>query len=76
VVDAQVFGERVHVTLAEESGAIEERFRAALHGTALAGASVRQVQPSLEDVFIAQLSGDPPSPLRGFGEASREKVSG
>jgi ABC-2 type transport system ATP-binding protein len=76
VVDAQVFGERVHVTLDEESGAIEERFRAALQGTALADVSVRQVQPSLEDVFIAQLSGDPPSPQRGFGEASREKVRG
>jgi len=58
VVDAQVFGERVHVTLDHELGAIDEGFRAALQETPLAGAPVRQVQPSLEDVFIAQLSGD------------------
>ncbi|HLG60010.1 MAG TPA: ABC transporter ATP-binding protein [Vicinamibacterales bacterium] len=76
VVDAQLFGERVHVTLDADSDEIEERFKAALSATPLAGVPVRQVQPSLEDVFIAQLSGAPPSPLRGFGEASREKVSG
>jgi len=54
VVDAQVFGDRIHVTLDE--AADESRFRAALETTRLAGAHVRQVQPSLEDVFIAQLS--------------------
>ncbi len=35
----------------------EERFRAALRATPLADAPVRPVPPSLEDVFIAQLSG-------------------
>jgi drug efflux transport system ATP-binding protein len=56
VVDAQVFGERVHVTLAGGDDA-EERFRAALASTRLARAPVRPVQPSLEDVFIARISG-------------------
>ena len=55
VRDAQVFGERIHVTLDEQSTRREERFRAALRATPLADAPVRQVQPSLEDVFIAQL---------------------
>ena len=56
VVDAQVFGERVHVTLAGDDGA-EDEFRAALASTALAEAPVRAVTPSLEDVFIARISG-------------------
>ena len=72
VRDAQVFGERIHITLDEPSGDGEERFRAALRATPFAAVPVRQVPPSLEDVFIAQLSG-PPSPLGGIGEASREK---
>ena len=37
-------------------------------------APVRRVQPSLEDVFIAQLSGGPHSPRRGLGEAGRENA--
>jgi drug efflux transport system ATP-binding protein len=56
VVDAQVFGERVHVTLAGGDDA-EAGFRAALASTTLAQAPVRAVTPSLEDVFIARLSG-------------------
>jgi ABC-2 type transport system ATP-binding protein len=73
VRDAQVFGERIHITLDDLSGDGEERFRAALRATPFAGVPVRQVPPSLEDVFIAQLSGGPPSPLGGSGETSREK---
>jgi ABC-2 type transport system ATP-binding protein len=69
VRDAQVFGERIHITLDEASGASEERFKAAVRATPLADVPVRHVQPSLEDVFIAQLSGSPPSPPRGSGEA-------
>ncbi len=57
VSDAQVFGERIHITLADASKAGEERFTAALRGTPFADVAVRSVQPSLEDVFIAQLSG-------------------
>jgi ABC-2 type transport system ATP-binding protein len=73
VRDAQVFGERIHITLDDDSPACEERFRAALRATPLADAAVRPVQPSLEDVFIARLSAvpGPPSP-RGPGAASRE----
>jgi ABC-2 type transport system ATP-binding protein len=57
VHDAQVFGERIHITLDDDSLACEERFRAALRATPLADAQVRSVQPSLEDVFIARLAG-------------------
>jgi ABC-2 type transport system ATP-binding protein len=56
VVDAQVFGDRIHVTLDEASGSDDSPFRTALESSTLAGVPVRQVQPSLEDVFIAQLS--------------------
>jgi len=61
VRDVQVFGERIHITLHDDSPAGEERFRTALRGTALADVPVRPVQPSLEDVFIARLS-SPSSP--------------
>jgi len=57
VADAQVFGERVHVTLADGGEATEQRFRSALASTPLASAPLRVVPPSLEDVFIARLSG-------------------
>ena len=57
VVDAQLFGERIHVTLADGGEDADARFKAALQATALSGAPVRSVQPSLEDVFIARLSG-------------------
>jgi ABC-2 type transport system ATP-binding protein len=57
VADAQVFGERVHVTLATGTDAAEEEFRSAIASTALASVPVRRVPPSLEDVFIARLSG-------------------
>jgi ABC-2 type transport system ATP-binding protein len=56
VVDAQLFGERLHVRLEDDSDAAIERFRRALDRTPLASASVRSVPPSLEDVFIAELS--------------------
>jgi drug efflux transport system ATP-binding protein len=56
VVDAQVFGERLHVTLGETSDEAIARFAEALQGTPLSGVSVRPVAPTLEDVFIAQLA--------------------
>jgi ABC-2 type transport system ATP-binding protein len=56
VADAQVFGERLHVTLGETSDEAIARFGEALQGTALRGAAVRPVTPSLEDVFIAELT--------------------
>jgi len=75
VQDAQVFGERIHITLDDDSPGCEERFMAALRTTPLADAPVRPVQPSLEDVFIARLSGGPPSPSSGPGEAGRENLN-
>jgi ABC-2 type transport system ATP-binding protein len=56
VIDAQVFGERIHVTLAQTSDEAVQRFSAALRETPLRDAPVRPVAPSLEDVFIARLS--------------------
>jgi ABC-2 type transport system ATP-binding protein len=56
VVDAQVFGERLHVTLADTDDAAVDRFAEALRATPFGDASVRPVAPSLEDVFIAQLA--------------------
>jgi ABC-2 type transport system ATP-binding protein len=55
VVDAQVFGERLHVTLEDPDEEAVGAFARALAGSTLSGATVRPVQPSLEDVFIAQL---------------------
>jgi ABC-2 type transport system ATP-binding protein len=60
VVDAQVFGERLHVTLGETSDEAIARFAQALQGTPLAGVSVRPVAPTLEDVFIARLATEEP----------------
>jgi ABC-2 type transport system ATP-binding protein len=57
VVSAQRFGERLHVTLERRDAAVE-RFTQALRATSLAGAPVRQVPPSLEDVFIAMLGNE------------------
>ena len=56
VVDAQVFGERLHVTLRDDSPEAVDHFGRALASTTLGGAAVRAIQPSLEDVFIARLS--------------------
>jgi hypothetical protein len=56
VIDAQVVGERIHVTLAQTSDEAVRRFGAALSETPLGDAPVRLVAPSLEDVFIARLS--------------------
>jgi ABC-2 type transport system ATP-binding protein len=63
VADAQVFGERIHVTLERDDEALENGFVRALQGTPLAGTPTRRVQPSLEDVFIARLAAE--------GEGSR-----
>jgi len=58
VADAQVFGERIHVTLERDDDAVENGFMRALQATPLAGMPARRVQPSLEDVFIARLSAE------------------
>jgi ABC-2 type transport system ATP-binding protein len=56
VVDAQLFGERLHVRLEDDSEAAVQRFRRALAHTPLASAPMRSVPASLEDVFISELS--------------------
>jgi ABC-2 type transport system ATP-binding protein len=57
VSDAQVFGDRLHVTVAEDGGVdAVDRFRSALEASGIPEASVRLVTPTLEDVFIAQLA--------------------
>ena len=58
VADAQIFGERIHVTLQQTSDEAFQRFMSALQATPLGGAPIRLVPPSLEDVFIARLSAE------------------
>ena len=56
VADVQVFGERLHLTLeGSTDDAVDAVAREIAH-TPLAGARVRAVPPSLEDVFIATLA--------------------
>jgi ABC-2 type transport system ATP-binding protein len=57
VLDVQVFGERLHIRLRDTSDESVARFAGALRQTPMAGAPVRPVPASLEDVFIAQLAG-------------------
>ena len=54
VINAETFGDRLHVTLSPGAGAVE-RFVEAIRSTPLGDAPVRPVPPSLEDVFIARL---------------------
>ena len=56
VADVQVFGERLHLTLENDSDDAVGDVVRQLAQTALSGASVRVVPPSLEDVFIATLA--------------------
>ena len=70
VTSAQRFGDRVHVTLGEGADDALERFMQALESSSLAGAVVRQVPPSLEDVFIARLTSQTEAgPLREIADA-------
>jgi ABC-2 type transport system ATP-binding protein len=57
VLDAQTFGERLHVRLDGANDDAVRQFTRALESTPLRGLAVRQVPPSLEDVFIARLGG-------------------
>jgi ABC-2 type transport system ATP-binding protein len=56
VADVQLFGERAHVHLAPESRMRPDDVKDRLAGAGLAVSSVRQIPPSLEDVFIARLT--------------------
>ena len=53
VEDVQIFGERLHVTLTSTNATA--RFRSALDAQTTGVTGMREVPPSLEDVFIAQL---------------------
>ena len=57
VRSAHAFGERLHVTLEADSDDAVEQFVRASASTSLGHARVRSLVPSLEDVFIAQLTG-------------------
>jgi ABC-2 type transport system ATP-binding protein len=56
VSDVQVFGERLHLTLADDTDAAVAEMTRRIEASPLAGAGVRAVPPSLEDVFIATLA--------------------
>ena len=56
VSDVQVFGERLHLTLDSESDEAVDALARQMAATSLAGASLRVVPPSLEDVYIATLA--------------------
>jgi ABC-2 type transport system ATP-binding protein len=55
VVDAQVFGERLHVTLDGMSDELLVRFTSDLQAAGIVS-PIRTVRPTLEDVFISQLT--------------------
>jgi ABC-2 type transport system ATP-binding protein len=58
VEDVQTFGERMHVRFTEGAPAGRaERVTAALSAAGIASRAAREVPPSLEDVFIARLTG-------------------
>jgi drug efflux transport system ATP-binding protein len=55
VTGVQMFGERAHVLMAQGEEASVDRLVSSLAAAGLAGASVRPLAASLEDVFIARL---------------------
>jgi ABC-2 type transport system ATP-binding protein len=56
VIDASVFGDRIHVLL-DAAGPGSERLGAALRDAGLQAGEARRVPPSLEDVFVQQVGG-------------------
>ena len=64
VVDAQSFGERLHLTLSEaaapQAEAVALRMRERLEAAGVTVESVRAMLPGLEDIFIARIRADQP----------------
>jgi ABC-2 type transport system ATP-binding protein len=57
IASAQVFGDRLHVWINQtETTAAKRVLNTAIAGAGLTPSSVRQIVPSLEDVFIARLA--------------------
>jgi len=55
VVRAQVFGDRLHATVPEATGA-QPTIAAALAAAGFAGAAIAPIEPSLEDAFLAAIA--------------------
>jgi ABC-2 type transport system ATP-binding protein len=55
VASVQTFGERAHVRLADPAADAEELLARKLRGAGVEVTAVRQVPPSLEDVFVTRL---------------------
>ncbi|MDR1991085.1 MAG: ABC transporter ATP-binding protein [Acidobacteriaceae bacterium] len=53
--DVSLFGERIHVRVAADDGAVASRLTAWLAASGITDADVRRVEPTLEDVFVASL---------------------
>jgi ABC-2 type transport system ATP-binding protein len=54
IVDAAMYGRSLHVTTDAEEGA-DHRIRALLSQADIAVTTVKQIKPSLEDVFVARV---------------------
>jgi ABC-2 type transport system ATP-binding protein len=73
VADVQTFGERTHVRVAAGAdGDAVSRVAARLSAAGIEVRSLREVPPSLEDVFIARLQHEPATPDEASGPPSRE----
>ena len=77
VEDVQTFGERAHVRFAAHAGAgAEARLAGSLAAAGIAIRSLREVPPSLEDVFIARLQEQGAGTWAGGDAASRGSHAG
>jgi ABC-2 type transport system ATP-binding protein len=53
--DVSLFGERIHVRVAVDDGAVVSRLTEWLVASGIRDADIRRVEPTLEDVFVASL---------------------
>jgi hypothetical protein len=67
VIEAQTFGERIHVRLSAEGGPEREQVLAVLARAGLTAGSVRPIPASLEDVFISRVTAPAPRETRQQG---------